>query len=148
MSDPIGEARRRQRRRERLGCNASCVICGENDLRALIPASVHLVEQDHLYGRQRDPEAMIAFCRNHHAIVTEERRDAAVPMKPGPNPLEELALMHRSRGLALKRIGEADLKQAEWLLDLNDHLIDGLEGAQEVLEDFPSTYQLQEENND
>lgn len=148
MSDPVGEAVRDQRRRERLGEEAACVICGFSNLRALVPADVHVVEQDHVYGRQRDPVTTIALCRNHHAILTESRRDAGVPMQPGPDALEESAMISRSLGLALKRLGESQLAKADHDLDLRNHLLDEHPEVREALEEFPFTYQMGEDDDD
>lgn len=113
-----------------------------------MPVHVHLVEQDHVFGEQRDPIATIALCRNHHAILTEERRDAGVPMRVGPNPLEEAAMMDRSLGRALNRISNALLARSDWELDLNEHLLSEHPEIRETLEEFPSTYETRGDNDD
>lgn len=148
MSDVVGEAVRDQGRRERLGEEAACAICGFSDRRALVPADVHVVEKDHVYGRQRDPVTTIALCRNHHAVLTESRRDAGVPMKPGPDALEESAMMTRSLGLALKQLGESQLAKADHDLGLRDHLLDKHPEVRETLKEHPSTYQMGEDYDD
>lgn len=134
MSDPIGEARRRQRRRERLGENAACVICGENDLRMLVPTKQSLVEDHHLVARLRDDQEIVTLCRNCHVVVTEENRDAGIPMQPGPNHLEELAMKLRARGLFHIREGKAYLRDAEELLDTVERLDRESEGWRDAVE--------------
>lgn len=103
--DPVGAAVRKQRRREQLGESLACVLCDVSDPRALVPTDSRLIEQDHLFGRQRDPDTTVPLCRNHHAIVTEGRRDAGIPMQPGPNDLKELALKLQSLGALPPAIG-------------------------------------------
>lgn len=133
MSDPRGEARRRQRRRERLEGADACACCGFSDLKALVPTERSLVEDHHVVGRLRDDQEIVALCRNCHAVVTEENRDAGVPMKPRPNGLEEQAMKLRARGLFNIRQGKAQLRDAERLLDRVEELDKEVDGWREAI---------------
>lgn len=134
-SDPVGEAVREQRRHERHGENPSCVLCGLDDPRALVPADPRLIEEDHLTGRQRDPDLTVSVCRNCHAILTEERRDAGIPMHPGSNLLEELARKLHSLGLFLGRLSDAALTWSDTLWELVERLDRDCPKWRDVLQD-------------
>lgn len=138
-SDPVGKAVREQRRRERLGENPVCVLCDVDDPRALVPADPRLIEEDHVFGRQRDPDTTVPLCRNHHAILTEERRDAGISMQSGPNPLEETAQKHRSLGLFFRRLGNALCEDAEAIWDAVERLDRDCPEWRDVLEEDSTT---------
>lgn len=121
-SDPVGKARREQRRRERLGEHPVCVLCDVDDPQALVATDPRQIEEDHVFGRQRDPGTTVPLCRNHHAILTEKRRDAGIPMQPGPNPLEEFAIKRRSLSLLFDQLSEALAEDADALWELVERL--------------------------
>jgi len=115
--DWVGRELRAEQRARRFGEDAACVICGQRDLAALRKASCALVEYHHLAGRANDPELGIYLCLTHHAILTEQMRDAAVALGKGDERvlLERLQAILVGIGLALVMIGEALLDWAKML---------------------------------
>lgn len=92
------------RRRNRLGPNSVCAICGYCDPLALIAVSrnwlkslridlpLTLLEEDHVAGRRNDPDLISTICRNCHAVLTELREQERFNMKRQPKARLRLAL--------------------------------------------------------
>lgn len=78
MIDKAKETRK-QNRLERLGSNnPACVLCGENDDRAL--------ELHHIAGKAYDDE-LVPVCRNCHRKLSDDQKDHPKQIcKPPTNP--------------------------------------------------------------
>lgn len=102
--DPIGTARREERRLARLGsANPICILCGCIDPVALLPVEVgwleahavprSLFEGHHVVGENHDPHFIVLICRNCHAKAGEGLLQAGIPMLPEPDALMRVCLM-------------------------------------------------------
>jgi len=121
--DPLKTAVRTLARENRLGEGPKvCIRCGYADPLALIGVKIKwirlhknflppsLFENDHIVGRNHDPDFVFPICRNCHAEVTELRRRAGITMQFQPDRnerealrLEALAFFHEDTAAALRR---------------------------------------------
>jgi hypothetical protein len=115
-ADPIATAVRRHRRRTRLGPNSVCFFCGYSDPVALMARSRTLLQKDHSYGRKRNPDSIIALCRNCHAEITEDRMREEVPMRRERDPIQLIAFMLKARAVYLKKDATTMEEMANTLL--------------------------------
>jgi hypothetical protein len=109
--DPVANDIRRAKREIVLGPDAACLLCGMKNVDALIPISRSVLESHHIVGRANDNELTGVLCRNCHAEITEEYRDAGVPLNKPPTILHALVAILRAFGAFFVKIGE---KFSEW----------------------------------
>jgi hypothetical protein len=128
-NDPIGTAGRTIKRLyESGGCPPVCLICcyvsevavkprrlSREQAKPILKVLVSergiqdsilkmLLENDHVYGRNHDPEFIVPLCRNCHAEVTEDRLRAGISMRPESNPIARVVLMLESETLFFERL--------------------------------------------
>ena len=108
---------RKARRERRLGPDAACMMCGENDLSTLA-----LLEEHHVLGANHDPNGTVCICKNCHAKETERQRLAGADLQEQPSFLARLIQMLRSLGAWLRSLGEVVVEWAERLKRLVAHL--------------------------
>lgn len=133
--DPIAAEARRAKRAERVGENATCILCGHGNIDALTLVTRSLLESHHIVGRENDVELTAPLCRNCHAEVTEGYRDAGVSLKRPPTFLHRLAAILRALGALFLALGRKLADWAEKLLrciELLDAKCDGWRDAVEV----------------
>lgn len=87
--NPIQNDARKQRRRERLGADAYCLLCGCNDLTALTQVQRSLFEKHHVAGRKID-ELTVTVCLNCHRALQEGLKDAGLEERTPPTLLHRL----------------------------------------------------------
>jgi NMD protein affecting ribosome stability and mRNA decay len=78
--DPIGDDVRKLRRARRLGTEAVCVLCGEENPVELRQAGRSLLEAHHPGGSANDARLTVVVCRNCHAVLTEAGRISGVEL--------------------------------------------------------------------
>lgn len=112
-----GREAREEERLRRFGEGACCVVCGLSERRVLRKASKALIEFHHLAGQANHPTLGIFLCLNHHRILTEQMRDAGVPLGRDEERvfLERLQAFIVGVGLALVMIGNAMIDFAKQL---------------------------------
>lgn len=125
--DPIAADRRRARRSHKVGENAACVLCGTTNPDALTLRAATLLEAQHVLGEQAAPEAVVALCRNCHAVATAAQHDMKALPPPGPRNQEDSGLdaLHRvlsSLAIFLHDLAHTLLVIVPWLVDLCRHL--------------------------
>lgn len=118
MNDTANDHLRRERRRNKLGPDAACVVCGETDARVL--------ESHHIAGRRNDHATMAVLCRNHHAAITDDLRTDGVPMTEPGSPFARLAAILGGLATLFRRLADTLAGWSEWLSRLDaaadDHL--------------------------
>lgn len=93
--DPIGNDARRKRRQRRLGPDASCILCGEEELASLDEIKGKYLEDHHVCARRQDPELIVPVCANCH-------RQLGIGLKDlGLEATEPETLLHRIRNILL-----------------------------------------------
>jgi hypothetical protein len=112
-SEPIKNDARANRRREALGPNAVCVVCGYVDPAGLVAGGRSLLEHHHIVGRYVDDGLTGTVCRNCHGEITEGLRTAGVPMAAQPSLLERLIVWLRAFGMFLVHAGQRIIALAE-----------------------------------
>ena len=95
--DPIGNDRRRARRKRRLPADAACAFCGWQTPDALLRAGRNLVEQDHVDGDANTPDFVAPLCPACHAVRSEGQRRLGVDLRHD----DERSLLER-RAAALR----------------------------------------------
>ena len=116
--DPIQNDARKQKRERRIGPNALCARCGEQDYVTLVdPDKVdrRLLEEHHVASRRTDQSFTVTLCRNCHAQVEEGLRDAGLDRDTPETILHRIKNVLISLGAFLKEAGE-------WLLELAEEL--------------------------
>jgi hypothetical protein len=116
-TDWIGREVREELRLRGFGPGARCVICGLSNRKCLTRPSAGLIEFHHLAGKANDPKLGILLCLNHHRILTEQMRDAGVPLEQDDDRafLEKLQALLIGVGMALVMIGQALIEWAKGL---------------------------------
>jgi len=109
---------RRQRREERFGEQACCVLCGETDLRVLMRVKRTWLEKHHVLGRAHDRSLYVNVCRNCHAKLSADVLDAGADMRPQPTLLQRLSMMLRALGSFFETLGQACCRWADEILRL------------------------------
>ncbi len=122
--NPAGPAHRRCRKSLRLGPNARCVRCGEEELDALCEAPRRLLERHHYLGDAHDPGRVVSLCANCHRVLSAKQLDDGVPLEPVETCLERLSAMVVALASHQQGIAEA---QMEWH-DRLQMLVEGLDG--------------------
>ena len=119
--DPVRTAARQQKRIDRLGEDAKCVLCGENNLAVLDYRQGH-----HVANRVNNPDMTVVLCANHHRAETEALAAAGVPTRYAspPMPLERLAAVLAGVAAFLLSVGAALRDWARWLNELQARLTD------------------------
>jgi len=64
---------RMQKRASKLGIDAHCQICGEEDITKLVEAKGSLLEEHHIPGGHEGETIIV--CRNCHARLTDDQLD-------------------------------------------------------------------------
>jgi len=96
--DPAANDRRQRTRRNRLGQDAACALCGARHPDVLI------LERHHIALAENEPAVDVTLCKNCHAVVQESlRRVGVVEWEPVADTFVE-------RQVAMLR-GEADFLQ-------------------------------------
>jgi len=107
MSPNIVRAHARRRRRQlRLPPEAVCVLCGQQDLAALVPGKPGLLEAHHVVGWQYDEDVQVPFCLNCHHIESLRQLDAGIALRPPPTFLERLLEILKSLALFFKTLSD------------------------------------------
>ena len=104
---PIRTEVRLARREQRLGADATCVICGESALEALGLLSMRLIEQHHVVGKNHDPNLKVPVCRHCHAKFHEGAAQEGADLREAPRFLERLLNMLRSLAVFFRMLGDA-----------------------------------------
>ncbi len=113
MPNPMKNDGRKQRRKDMLGLNAACVICGETNPEALIKVSRTFLEEHHIAGKANDPSLTAILCRNCHAKVTAGQLDVGLNLTHGDrNLLERIIGLLKGLGVFLVKLGESLLSYA------------------------------------
>ena len=101
MSRAIQTALRHTRRRERLGSQPCCAVCGESNPARLVRCKGH-----HPTGQQRDPEFATLVCGSCHQEAHARLADAGIGMvREGST---KACTATRLRAMAVFRRMEAD----------------------------------------
>jgi hypothetical protein len=116
--NPLKSEQRRLRREERFGQGACCVLCGEPELKGLIPVKRKLLDKHDVAGRAHDPSVWVIVCRNCHAKLTAGALDAGADMRPQPTLLHRLVMMLRALGSFFEMVGQAICRWADEILRL------------------------------
>ena len=131
MSDqqPIRTARRDAARRDRLGSNAFCLLCGYACLESLTQVSRkwleargiskdridRLLEEHHVVGETHDADLIVTLCLNCHREITEELAREGVSMRPEKNLHKFIALMLRASATLFEFLARSYRKWANLL---------------------------------
>jgi hypothetical protein len=91
---PIQTAQRKSRRKER----PRCLMCWCE----IIP-----IEQDHVAGKNHDPEFTAPLCRICHSKVTEERRRADAEMRNQASAIKRVKYALRAISVFLQALAKA-----------------------------------------
>jgi hypothetical protein len=116
--DPLANETRRVKRERLLGEQPACLLCGMENIDALVLVKRSLLEAHHVVGRANDVELTTPLCRNHHAELTEGYRDAGVPLHRPQTFLHKLAAILRALGALFTAIGQKMSAWAETLIQL------------------------------
>lgn len=118
-SDPIGNDRRRRRKRHALPPDAACTFCGERNPDALVSVGRSLLEANHPLGEAYEPDLVGPLCKNDHAIFHALGRDAALDLTHGPvSVLARAAGALHSLAVFLQALAETLLRFAQELASL------------------------------
>jgi hypothetical protein len=130
--NPIRDANRRSRRKDRLGTGPSCLFCGYGELEALTRRSRRwlqsagmvrrirrLLERHHIFGTAHDPDAVVTLCLNCHRAITEGLAREGVSMRPTENPNKLVAAGLRGSAITFEYLAKSYRRLAE-LLDPYD----------------------------
>jgi hypothetical protein len=79
-----------------------------------------LLQEDHVYGRERDSESTIVLCRNCHAEITEDRMREGIPMRRECDPKRLIGSMLRARSTYLEKEAETMRRLARLLFRDDD----------------------------
>jgi len=105
--NPIKTEVRKMNREDRLGADATCVLCGETALEALTPVSVALIEQHHPLGKNHEPDITVPTCRNCHAKLHEQAAQEGADLRKQPNLLDRILQMLRALAAFFRMLGDA-----------------------------------------
>lgn len=110
--DPVRTAARYQKRVDRLGADAECILCGENDAVVLDKVQGH-----HVANRVNDPGLTVVLCANCHRTQTETLAAAGVPTRYAepPTPLERLSAVLAGIAAFLLSVGATLREWARWV---------------------------------
>ncbi len=111
--DPMNRGRRRNRRRQELGPDAQCAVCGEKDLDVLRKFKRSVLEQHHPFGEAHEPDATIVLCRTCHDKYSAAQYDDGVPLTPQPSVLERWVAVTAAGGSFLQKSGQILLAWAD-----------------------------------
>jgi hypothetical protein len=111
--DPMNPARRRFRRRRRLGPGARCVSCGVANPDQLTTVDRTWLEEHHPYAYAHAPNNTCVLCLNCHALFSAAQVDDGVPLSPQSTVLERLQAVIAALGSFLGVLGEVLLEWAE-----------------------------------
>jgi len=117
--EPAKTAARRQRRLDRLGNDAACIICGEADPTVLDTAQGH-----HVATRINEPDLTVVLCANCHRRETEHHAAAGIPTQYEQEPTQLDRLSAILMGIAdfLLDVGQLLLEWARWIDDFHRNL--------------------------
>lgn len=133
--DPIGNDARRKRRERRLGPDASCVLCGEEELATLDEVKAKYLEDHHVCPKKQDSELTVPVCANCHRKLGIGLKDL------GLETAEPETLLHRIRNILLGLASffeELARRLAHWARKLHElirRLDEMLPDWRDVLED-------------
>lgn len=109
--DPLQTEVRRTRRRERLGENPQCILCGCGQAEALtVPRGKvrrYVLEEHHPAGWKNDPELKVILCLNCHRVATEKCRRAGVSLDWPPTLLHRIVALLRGVAALLADLGDS-----------------------------------------
>jgi hypothetical protein len=94
----------------------ACARCGETNAEML--GGYSRIDLHHLAGRAHDPDLVVYYCRNCHAVAAAQLKEVGVvdlSAKPNRNLLEVIATVLRAMGRTLKDWGELLLEYGERL---------------------------------
>lgn len=120
--DPVKTDTRRARRRQQLGDNPQCILCGFTEPVVLKKRKVrrrHLHEEHHVAGRANDEFLTVVLCLNCHALMHERYRTAGVPLDAARTLLKRVVGMLWGVGVFLPELGERSFKLG---LELNEFI--------------------------
>lgn len=127
-NDPFGAPGRRYRRRQKLGPDARCLMCGILDPTVLLKVKRRLFEEHHPLGHAHDPDLTVIVCRNCHEILSAGQTDDDVRLKAQPTLLERLLAVIAALGSFLRVLAEALLawvqKGLALVAGLDEHCVE------------------------
>ena len=109
------EAARKQRLKA-LYEGKACVRCGETNAEML--GAYSRIDLHHVVGRANDPDLVVYYCRNCHAVAGAQLKEVGVvdlSAKPRRNLLEVIATVLRAMGRTLMDWGACLLEFGEQL---------------------------------
>ena len=115
--DPIGNDRRRSRRKRGLPPDAACTFCGWQTPEALLRIDRDLLEQDHVDGAANTPDLVTALCPSCHTVRSEGQRRLGVDLRHDERRslLERQAAALRSRAVFHRNLAAAEERQSAQL---------------------------------
>ena len=132
---PIRTARRRSKRKDRLGPDAFCLFCGYACFESITCATRQwleargiprdrlnrLLEEHHVVGEAHDPDLTVTLCLNCHREITEGLARDGVSMHPQENLLKLIAFVLRGSAVLFDSLAASYRK---WATLLENHLRD------------------------
>src|SRR5438046_6692910 len=114
-NDPMARARRRHRRRQKLGPDARCFSCGVSNPVQLMQIGKSVLEEHHPYGYAHEPSRTCVVCLNCHALYSAAQLDDGVPLTPQSTVVERLHEVIAALGAFLGVLGDVLLEWADRL---------------------------------
>ena len=110
--DPVSAGARKHRRRQRIGFDARCSLCGISDPTVLVESKRSFFEAHHVLGEAHVPHLTTTVCRNCHARLSAGQLDDGVPLTAQSTLLERLLAIVLALGALLRALGEELLSWA------------------------------------
>lgn len=104
--DPIQTDARRTARREKLGSDACCVLCGESQWESLTKVKRSLLEAHHVVARANDEKLTAVLCRNCHGKLHESMRQVGASTDQPQTLLDRLIAILRGLATFFQHLGE------------------------------------------
>jgi hypothetical protein len=136
--EPIQTEIRRTRRRERLGEDARCLLCGCGNPEALTVATGKIrqgvLEVHHVVGRKNESDLTVILCLNCHRVVTETARLAGVSLTRPPTVLHRIVALLRGVSAFCADLGDSCFTSATTLDDFIARLDEHVPGWRDLEE--------------
>lgn len=132
--DPRRTARRNAHRKDRLGTNNFCILCGYACLESLTTVTRHwleakgvsgellkrLLEEHHIHGEAHDPSLTLTVCLNCHREITEGLLREGVSMYPEKDVHKLIALKLKASALLFESLASSYRDSASLLEDQDE----------------------------
>lgn len=114
----------------------ACIQCGVSEPPLLRTVKLHLIENNHLLGRNNDPERTVPMCLNCHALYTAQQRlsDVWLDAYPERNVLDWIADCAIQIAYVLRVIAESI---EVWVVQLRERAIPALDEEFPLWRDLP-----------